>query len=632
MNWKTSIAAAAALIIGASCAVESADEPVETETAEQSLGESTTAFYFNGNGAGVMPTREERVANYLLQRFRMTPYVFGLEDMDGNPIPPTTPMQYQPFMAEAGRWMGNHALENACYCPQDPMNAPEASWNTCCDVQEVNGEVRCVGPVLECDDENATTEEERWDLLNRGPGNIQSEAYATAVLPLEGTAPGELMSLGALGAFPQVSGAILINTLGSLLNTRYNAIASTQTSNVIVPQECREPTSSCTPNGGTCVLDDGSASCEIGANEDNPDCIGACDGGTTAGQACTVPEPLDPEVCDPETYERGFYFTYAYGQTREPEPVLRDGVATQLGLTASDDQPNGFYGLTPAGEIEFGIIYYEPSGPPQSIQAVTGNNCIDLTKWDQQRDPDYPILDPENDAGMADAGTDPDAGMMEEEEPYVGLIFTETARISEPGCMRYYFTSTDNQGLTYTYPDYGSLGLEIDSEGNAVLGGSPNCPVWAPERTTPSCIPQGDQCDEGDERPCYTGRPGTQDRGICDRGTESCANGRWSGICDGQTLPEPEDTCGNQTDDDCNGFVDENCPITPGNNDTNNDTPDAGMPDMGDDGDDMGSTEPPADKGGEDDGCCTTVEGSTPDTPLAGVLALLVALFFIRRR
>lgn len=619
-EWKRLGASLLMMTIAASCAVESSDEETEpVETSSQPLGESSTAFYFNGDGAGLIPSREERVAMHLIQRFRVAPYVFGIQDMDGNPIPPAPPIQYQPFMSEAGRWQGRHALENVCYCPQDPMAQP-AAWNSCCDIQEVNGEIKCVGPIVACDDENATTEEERWSLLNRGPGSILSEFYATDTTMFDGPIPGEI------GAAFFTNGGI-----GQIISPRNTAMGISQVNNLIVPQECRTPESSCTPSGGVCVLENGADTCEGGADPDNPDCIGVCDGGETAGQPCTVPAPLDPVTCDPANYERGYYWAYSFGQTREPQPVLRDGVATQLGLTADEDGNNSLFGVSDPGQVEFAVTYFEPSGPPRSIEAVVGNSCVPLTQWDLQDPPVFPG-DVMNDA---DAGAD--AGMVEIPE-YVGVVYQTSARLSQPGCNRYYFATTDNEGLIHTYPSYGSLGVEVDGDGNVVFGASENCPVWAPDRPTGSCLSAGDQCDSGDTRPCYTGRPGTQDRGICALGTETCNNGRWSGLCDGQVLPEPEDVCDNDTDDDCNGFINENCPVRPGNNNTgnnntgnnttgNNNTPDAGTGP----GTDSGTT-PPSKPDPTDDGCCTTTNGTTPNTPLAAVLGALVGLFLFARR
>jgi len=60
-------------------------------------------------------------------------------------------------------------------------------------------------------------------------------------------------------------------------------------------------------------------------------------------------------------------------------------------------------------------------------------------------------------------------------------------------------------------------------------------------------------------QPCYSGPPQTLGRGICRGGTRSCnPDGTW-GACIGEILPQ-EEICGDGIDNNCNGFVDENCP------------------------------------------------------------------------
>ncbi|MBK06374.1 MAG: hypothetical protein CL920_30060 [Deltaproteobacteria bacterium] len=57
-------------------------------------------------------------------------------------------------------------------------------------------------------------------------------------------------------------------------------------------------------------------------------------------------------------------------------------------------------------------------------------------------------------------------------------------------------------------------------------------------------------------RACYTGKDGTAGVGMCAFGKERCtAEGKWSGVCEGEIKPQVE-SC-NQTDDDCDGAVDE---------------------------------------------------------------------------
>ncbi|MEP7122275.1 MAG: choice-of-anchor L domain-containing protein [Byssovorax sp.] len=63
-------------------------------------------------------------------------------------------------------------------------------------------------------------------------------------------------------------------------------------------------------------------------------------------------------------------------------------------------------------------------------------------------------------------------------------------------------------------------------------------------------------CAPGTTQTCYQGGPGTVGVGACKAGTQTCAaNGTAWGPCTAQVLPKPE-ICGNQTDDDCDGIVD----------------------------------------------------------------------------
>ena len=59
--------------------------------------------------------------------------------------------------------------------------------------------------------------------------------------------------------------------------------------------------------------------------------------------------------------------------------------------------------------------------------------------------------------------------------------------------------------------------------------------------------------DESLQRSCYTGASGTQGKGLCKAGTQTCTKGTWSS-CGGQILPQTE-TCDGK-DNDCDGIVD----------------------------------------------------------------------------
>jgi hypothetical protein len=62
-------------------------------------------------------------------------------------------------------------------------------------------------------------------------------------------------------------------------------------------------------------------------------------------------------------------------------------------------------------------------------------------------------------------------------------------------------------------------------------------------------------CTPGATQACYSGPMGTLDVGQCKGGTQTCASDGMSwGACVGEVLPGAE-TCGNMTDEDCNGSV-----------------------------------------------------------------------------
>jgi hypothetical protein len=58
----------------------------------------------------------------------------------------------------------------------------------------------------------------------------------------------------------------------------------------------------------------------------------------------------------------------------------------------------------------------------------------------------------------------------------------------------------------------------------------------------------GRECDDGDTRPCYSGPPSTRNVGLCEAGTQTCANDAW-GECQAEVTPAA-DVC-NGYDDDC---------------------------------------------------------------------------------
>ncbi|MDO8556043.1 MAG: MopE-related protein [Nanoarchaeota archaeon] len=65
------------------------------------------------------------------------------------------------------------------------------------------------------------------------------------------------------------------------------------------------------------------------------------------------------------------------------------------------------------------------------------------------------------------------------------------------------------------------------------------------------------QCVDGAQESC-----GNSSIGICKLGTRSCMNNSWS-ACSGAILPLPSDICNDGFDNDCDGFVDEQCQALP---------------------------------------------------------------------
>ncbi len=60
-------------------------------------------------------------------------------------------------------------------------------------------------------------------------------------------------------------------------------------------------------------------------------------------------------------------------------------------------------------------------------------------------------------------------------------------------------------------------------------------------------------CTDGQTRPCYDGPTGTENRGICHDGLQTCSNGQWNQTCAGEQLPEPINCC-DAIDHACNGL------------------------------------------------------------------------------
>jgi uncharacterized protein (TIGR03382 family) len=587
-------------------------EEEQTATAKQTLGESNNAVSFGGAASTSIPSYHERLTLHLMNRMRMDPEAFGLKypmmhPRAGEFIDPVTPFATDPGMIEAGRWQGRHALKNSCMCPQGPMAGPPGK-NTCCDMVRKDGKVQCASSIVKCDHPKATEEQRRWKLLATGTSGIKDEFYVNQNLPADQALPalpGDLLA-------SQMAGNALYFIDSS---TKYFGVA--QTSRPAPPEKCQPPSDPC--QVGTCTnLSTGANLCNP---DENPECSGVCKGpgcngvcetedsetGETRPVSCTLPTPPDPNECQPSKYPKGYYVSFLQGNGSGPVPTLLNGLHMKLGYTQTQDGTIDAFGTTPPDKQTFSVHYFEPSGDAQSANVVVGGQChsMQVTKRNVTG----------GDASGGDAGatadassTDADVSVDADAGPkkrIFGLRYGANVGL-QAGCHRYVFSFTDADGFVHTYPSYGSLGaklVEVSTEGGDTIAiptvNDENCPIWSPNRPSMSCLPEGDQCVAGETRQCYTGRDNTRGRGICGLGTEECENGRWTGTCKNQTLPDSEETCGDGKDNDCNGFVDEGC--DDGGEDAGGSDSDGGMSPTG------GDTGPSTDTNTDDDG------GTTPD-------------------
>jgi len=113
-----------------------------------------------------------------------------------------------------------------------------------------------------------------------------------------------------------------------------------------------------------------------------------------------------------------------------------------------------------------------------------------------------------------------------------------------------------------------SLGASCSTElGGACEVGRIECSSGSllcgpPAGTAETCNNTDDDCDgtidESLVRSCYSGPSGTAHVGACLPGTQTCSAGSWGSGCPGQVIPST-DICGDGIDNDCDGTADEGC-------------------------------------------------------------------------
>jgi len=629
-NVLALLVATVALLLGASaCQVvdeeapnrNSADEP---ETIQQGIGESYNGYRIDGNGSGTLPKRNERVAHHLINRFRINPFdEFELTDMNDNPIPANPLARYSHVGSEGARWKARYMLNNECDSPCDHDNnmMTPPVWRTCCQIAVQDGKFTCTPPdEVACSSDQAMTQDERLGLFSQtGVPSFAGDFWSGQSLNPDQIVdgfPGDLAT-GYPGELAVLQNAQ--NLIRTATNPGSETLGIGYVNQPDLPDSCDpEPPTAC--SRGTCTNSEGGEFCNP---DENPECAGTCRGSECDGRCtnddgnplpCELPEEPDPEECAPANNPRAYQFSFNRGSTPLPIPTLLGGIHLKLGFY-SDDSP---FGTTPPEDIEFAIHYYEPSAPAEDAKVVVDGQCNELeTRFEPESAP----------VGTPDAGGDTE----QPEFDYQGLTYNTEIELGA-GCHPYYFSFIDGEGFVQTYPEYGALQARI-LQGQTEDGGTINlplpnnesCPIWTPDRpnANAACLPAANECDDGETRGCYTGRAETRGVGACSVGVESCENGRWTGVCENQTLPAEDETCGDGVDNDCNGRVDDGCDSggdagNGGGSDDTGTTADAGMTDGG-------SSLTPSDDSG-DSGCgCASTGDSVPLAPLAAMVLLLGA-------
>lgn len=438
---------------------------------------------------------------------------------------------------------------------------------------------------------NCTAEVVGYDPMD--PATSENEKYVGATCCDMGVADGVAQCVGPLVTCKD-DNATLRQERWAILNQGIAQVNSEQSQNL------GEQAPGAADMFGFSVPNDGplvGAAVNAGTNAMGIDLFKA-----NAPPASCADDPSTPE-CQPDGWPETTFITIVSGRTQALTPTVTDGTH----LPTQED------GATP-----FGVHYYEPGGEPAGEP-----NSVTLVVDGQCSEPEFVEV----------ATTLPNTADVP--APYSGRTYIGGLTLPD-GCHPYAFVVQDGDGFDHVWPDFGALQARV--EGGVAVENDDACPIWVPERLDISCAPAAAECGAGETRPCYTGRAGTQEEGVCSVGQETCVNGRWGGTCDGEVTPEPEEVCGDDVDNDCNGGVDEGCPDDgnndpgdgnndPGTNNTNNTGGGTNNTGGGDGGGDGGSGD------GDDSGCSQAAPAAPARTPLG--LALVVLGFVagaLRRR